>query len=296
MASSLSLPLADRPAVTGGDAIALDGVRVRYPGQAAPVLAIDHLAIERGERVAVVGPSGSGKTTLLRLVNGAVSAESGTVRVLGRTLGPARRQGRTERCRVAMIFQDFALVQRASVFDNVLFGRLGHAHPWLSLIGHFDAGDRAIAEQAAREVGLTDHLWQRADRLSGGQRQRVAIARALAQEAELILADEPVSNLDPGLTDDVLELLTGAVERRGATLIMSLHQPQLARAHARRVIGLSQGRLVFDGPSAELSGEQLRQIYGRPALRPTEHVSTPETADQWGPAVVPAALGGSGAI
>ncbi|HEY7600433.1 MAG TPA: ATP-binding cassette domain-containing protein, partial [Candidatus Limnocylindrales bacterium] len=166
--------------------------------------------------------------------------------------------------RIGMIFQGFALVERASVFDNALFGRLGHAHPFLSLFGHFSEHDRAIAGAAVREVGLAEQLGQRADALSGGQRQRVAIARVLAQEPEIILADEPVSNLDPALTDDILGLLTAASERRGATLIMALHQPRLAVAHVGRVIGVSDGRIVLDEAAARLSDAGLRTVYGRP--------------------------------
>jgi phosphonate transport system ATP-binding protein len=184
--------------------------------------------------------------------------------VLGKRLLSSRRPPREERRRIGMIFQGFALVERASVFDNVLFGRLGHAHPLLSLIGRFSERDRDIAGAAVREVGLTGQLNQRADALSGGQRQRVAIARVLAQEPEIILADEPVSNLDPALTDDILGLLTAASERRGATLIMALHQPRLAVAHAGRVIGVSDGRIVVDEAAARLSDAALRAVYGRP--------------------------------
>jgi phosphonate transport system ATP-binding protein len=245
-------------------ALTLHGVEVRYPGAERPALVVDHLAIGRGERVAVIGPSGSGKTTLLRLLNGTLAPERGEIFVLGKRLLPGRRPLREERRRIGMIFQGFALVERASVFDNVLFGRLGHAHPFLSLLGRFSERDRGIAGAAVREVGLAEQLEQRADALSGGQRQRVAIARVLAQEPEIILADEPVSNLDPALTDDILGLLTRASERRGATLIMALHQPRLAVAHAGRVIGVSDGRIVLDEASTRLSDAGLRAVYGRP--------------------------------
>jgi phosphonate transport system ATP-binding protein len=245
-------------------ALTLDGVEVRYPGAEREALSVEHLAIGRGERVAVIGPSGSGKTTLLRLLNGTLVPTRGDVFVLGKRLVAGRRMPREQRRRIGMVFQDFALVERSSVFDNVLFGRLGHAHPWLSLIGHFSDRDRDIAGAAVREVGLLEQLEQRADALSGGQRQRVAIARVLAQEPEVILADEPVSNLDPALTDDILGLLTSASERRGATLIMALHQPRLAIAHAGRVIGIEGGRVVLDEASERLSDDALRSVYGRP--------------------------------
>jgi phosphonate transport system ATP-binding protein len=243
-------------------AVLLRDLRFRYADDGPLVLAIDHLSIGPGERIAVVGPSGSGKTTLLRLLNGSLRPASGEAWVLGQQLLPGRRQSREQRRRIGMIYQDFALVERASVFDNVLYGRLGYAHPWLSLLGRFNAEDRARADAAIVEVGLQDLADQRADALSGGQRQRVAIARVLAQEAALILADEPISNLDPALTEGILSLLVAACERRGATLIMSLHQPELARQHGERVIGISGGRIVLDGPTERLTPQALHDVYG----------------------------------
>jgi phosphonate transport system ATP-binding protein len=252
--------LAARPG-SQGTAVTLDDIRFRY-GDGPLVLAIDHLTIAAGERIALVGPSGSGKTTLLRLLNGSLSPTSGAAVILGERLVPGRRPAREQRRRIGMIYQDFALVERASVFDNVLYGRLGYAHPWLSLIGHFAAEDRARALAALGEVGLQDQADQRVDALSGGQRQRVAIARVLAQEPALILADEPISNLDPALTEGILSLLVAASTRRGATLLMSLHQPQLARQHADRAIGISAGRIVFDGPTDRLTPLALHVVYG----------------------------------
>ena len=246
----------------GPAAITLRDLRFRYADDGPLVLAIDHLTIAAGERIALVGPSGSGKTTLLRLLNGALSPTSGEAVIQGERLVPGRRLGREQRRRTGMIYQDFALVERASVFDNVLYGRLGHAHPWLSLVGHFAAEDRARALAALGEVGLQDQADQRVDALSGGQRQRVAIARVLAQEPALILADEPISNLDPALTEEILSLLVAASTRRGATLLMSLHQPQLARQHAERVIGISGGRILFDEPAPLLTPQALHQVYG----------------------------------
>jgi phosphonate transport system ATP-binding protein len=267
MASSADgAALAAAPA--GGPAIVLRDLEVRYPGLAQPALAIEQLRIERGERVAVVGPSGAGKTTLLRLLNGGLGATQGDVMLLGERLRFGRRRPREQRRRVGMIFQDFALVERASVLDNALYGRLGHAHPWLSLLGRFSEHDREMAAAALREVGLEPQAAQRADALSGGQRQRVAIARVLAQEPEVILADEPVSNLDPALTEEILTLLAAAVERRGATLVVSLHQPELARRLAGRVIGINGGRIVFDDAAGRLTNRALGLIYGRPFAEP----------------------------
>jgi phosphonate transport system ATP-binding protein len=255
-------PGADASPLGATPAVSLRDIRFRYAADRPLVLAIEHLSVEPGERIAVVGPSGSGKTTLLRLLNGSLRAASGEVLVLGQRLLSGRRQRREQRRRIGMVYQDFALVERASVLDNALYGRLGYAHPWLSLIGRFSAEDRERAEAAVREVGLEDEIDQRVDALSGGQRQRVAIARVLAQEPALILADEPISSLDPALTEGILNLLVEACERRGATLIMSLHQPQLARQHADRAIGISGGRIVFDGPTDRLTPQALHDVYG----------------------------------
>jgi len=261
-ATASSADAAPRFTDSAAPAIELRGVRLTYPNQARPAIDIEHLVVARGERVAVIGPSGGGKTTLLGVLNGLRQPDRGEVTILGQTVRAGHRRDRAQRRRVGTIFQDFALVERASVLDNVLWGRLGHAHPWLSLIGRFSPADREKAEAAVREVGLVEQRHQRADRLSGGQRQRVAIARVLAQEPELVLADEPVSNLDPALTDDVLGLLLEASQRRGATLVITLHQPQLAVGHADRVLGISAGRIVFDGRADGLSPAVLEDIYG----------------------------------
>ena len=145
----------------------------------------------------------------------------------------------------------------------MLWGRLGGVNSFLSLFGWFSEQDKHLAMQAIAEVDLVEQANQRADTLSGGQKQRVAVARVLAQEAEIILADEPVSNLDPALADDILGLLVEVSQRRGVTLLMSVHQPALAQRHAERIIGLRQGRVVFDGSSDSLSNSALHTIYGR---------------------------------
>lgn len=244
----------------------LRDVRVSYT-DGPPVLSLDALSVETGDRVAVIGSSGCGKTTLLRFVNGYVPGSASRVEVLGQELGPSRRPrplrgDRARRRRVGFVFQGFHLIERASVYDNVLWGRLGRVGTLRSLVGRFPQADRRAAMEAIDEVGLSHKADQRADRLSGGQRQRVGVARVVAQEAELILADEPVSNLDPRLADDVLELLVGVSTRHGATLLMSLHQPELARRWARRVVGLRDGRLVWDGTADRLDERAVAEIYG----------------------------------
>ena len=248
-------------------AVRIDDVDLRYPGEDRPALVIDTLTIGKGERVALIGPSGGGKTTLLRLLNGTLMPTSGSIDILGERLSTDAPMPREHRRRSGMIFQGFALVERATVLENVLAGRLGYAHPWLSLFGKFADEDRKLAMEAIAEVDLLGKMHQRVDSLSGGQRQRVAIARVLAQAPELILADEPVSQLDPTLTQEIIELLTEACERRGATLIMAVHQPDLAKAHMQRIIAVKAAAIAFDGPSDAMSEDVRSRIYDRDAER-----------------------------
>jgi phosphonate transport system ATP-binding protein len=246
------------------NAIELSGVVVRYPGEPPFALAIPDLAVARGERVAVIGSSGAGKTTLLRLLSGLVRPDKGVVRVLGEIPGNPEALKREHRRRIGFVFQEFNLVERATVFQNVLSGRLGWAPRLASLLGRFPETDRAIAANALEETGLAAFAGRRVDALSGGQRQRVAIARTLAQDPELFIADEPVSNLDPVLAADMLALVAGAVERRKATLVMVAHHPALAQRLASRTIGLVAGEVAFDSASGEvLDAAALRRIYGR---------------------------------
>lgn len=256
--------------------ISLSGVRVRYETDRPLVLDIDELTVSSGERIALIGPSGAGKTTLLRLLNGYIGANRGTIKILGSRIdaGGDRKLRdqwpRAQRMRVGFIFQDFSLVDRATVFQNVLWGRLGKVSSWRNLVGWFSRADKMAAMQAIREVDLVEQVSQRADTLSGGQKQRAGLARVLAQEAEIVLADEPISNLDPALSDDMLRLLAEVCDRHGATLLMSLHQPEVARRYAERIIGLRDGRIVYDGDTAGLDGSAIEYIYGRETFEPLE--------------------------
>ena len=263
----------DRAASHVYPAVELADVKVVYRPGGPPALEVPRLEIGQGERVAIIGPSGAGKTTLLRLINGFVRPEAGEIMVQGERAMAMRR--RDLRRRIGYIFQDFRLIERASAFQNVLCGRLGRADPWLTLVGAFSANDREIAMKAIEEVGLAGLAAKRADSLSGGEQQRVAIARVLAQEAEIILADEPVSSLDPVLTDDILGLLVEVSERHGATLIMALHQPVLAQRHGTRIIGLNAGRSVFDGAPEKLDSRALAEIYRRGPSRESQTAPAP---------------------
>ena len=259
----LPTPKIASPDHIDGYAARLSDIVFRYPGQEKPALSIERLTILEGERVALVGPSGGGKTTLLRLLNGTLRSNAGVVDVLGERLETNQRLPREYRRRIGLIPQGFALIERATVMENVLSGRLGYAHPWLSLFGAFSDEDRRLASEAIAEVDLTAFAHRRVDGLSGGQRQRVAIARVLAQDPEVILADEPVSQLDPALTEEMIGLLTEASRRRGATLVMAVHQPALAVAHMERIVAIRNGSILFDGPATRLRDDIRSKIYDR---------------------------------
>ena len=243
-------------------AVRLRQVEVSY-GNGPPALQVPHLEIQSGEQVVVIGPSGAGKTTLMRLVKGFVPATRGEVEVLSVRLPPpaGRERSRFHR-RAGLVHQQFDLVPRSTLLTNVLCGRLSQNGGWRSLLGWFSPKDMDIALRTLQEVHMDHKLIQRASTLSGGEQQRVAIARALAQEPEILLADEPVSNLDPRLSLEILELLVGAVTRRKLTLILNLHQPRLARAFGSRILGLRNGQIVWEGRAEDLSPSVLTLIYG----------------------------------
>lgn len=214
----------------------------------------------RGEFTVLLGLSGAGKSTLLRSLNHLVRPTRGSV--VSAKLGSLRdaRTLRKHRRTTAMVFQHHQLIDRHSVLDNVLTGRLGYHPTWRSLLP-LPAVDIELALRCLDRVGLADRALARADRLSGGQRQRVGIARALAQQPAMILADEPVASLDPATADKVLGLLRSICLQDGISTIVSLHQLDYARRFADRIIGLADARIVFDGSPRALSDDVLTQIY-----------------------------------
>jgi phosphonate transport system ATP-binding protein len=242
--------------------IEVAGLRVVLP---PAVVAVDHvdLSIAPGEFVVILGRSGSGKTTFLRAINRLVEPTAGVVRVAGRAVTGADAAAlRAARRQIGMVFQQFNLVRRASVLDNVLAGRLGYVPSLPSLFGRFPDADRALALECLAQVGL-DHLAaRRADTLSGGEQQRVAIARALAQSPAVILADEPTASLDPALTADIMGVLRAINAERGLTLVVSQHQLETALAYATRIVGFRAGRVTFDGPPADVTPAVVTAIYG----------------------------------
>lgn len=223
-------------------------------------------SLARGESCVLLGPSGSGKSTLLRCVNGLVEPDRGRLVFDGLPVD-RRNLGRIRR-RVAMVHQHFSLVERLPVGVNVLTGAVAQVPAWRAMMHWFPPELREKACTLVLRVGLEPHhLHRRVSALSGGQQQRVGIARAFLCDPDLLLADEPVASLDPATASDILELLRSAARERGAAVLCSLHQPELALRFADRVLGLRAGRVVFDGPPQRLDASALHRIYegGSPA-------------------------------
>jgi len=225
------------------------------------------LRVAPGEMVALIGPSGSGKSTLLRHISGLVAGDrgSGSIRVFGREVqknGAVSTDIRRIRSEVGFIFQQFNLVGRLPLLTNVMAGMLARVGTWRSLLGWFSREEKQRAMQALHRVGLAEYAGQRASTLSGGQQQRAAIARAMEQRARIILADEPIASLDPESARLVMDCLTALNRHEGVTVLVSLHQVQFALQYCPRSIAMKDGRVVYDGPSADLTPTALRNIYG----------------------------------
>jgi phosphonate transport system ATP-binding protein len=242
--------------------LSIQGLEKSYP-PGKPVLRGINLEIGAQGITAVIGPSGTGKSTLLRCINRLVEPSAGAIMMGGEDLaklrGGALRQARR---RIGMVFQEYNLVERLTVMENVLTGRLGYVPLWRAWLRKYPAADIERAFALLDAVGLPDQATRRADALSGGQRQRVGIARALMQSPSLLLADEPTSSLDPKTAVEVMELMARLTGEAGVPVIVNIHNVELARRFAIRVIGMTGGEVVFDGPPEALESHHLRQIYG----------------------------------
>jgi phosphonate transport system ATP-binding protein len=222
-----------------------------------------NLAIAARGVTAVIGPSGTGKSTLIRCINRLVDPTAGEIRFHGVDLAKLKgRALREARRRIGMVFQEYNLVERLTVMENVLCGRLGFVPPFKAWLRRYPPADIEAAFDLLDTVGLTQYANQRADALSGGQRQRVGIARAVMQQPQLVLADEPTSSLDPKTSVEIMELLVSVAETRGIPVIVNIHNVPLARRFANHVIGMSSGRVVYDGAPEGLTDHTLKQIYG----------------------------------
>ncbi len=251
------------PSSTRGAVLRLERLRKEYrPGQ--PVLKDISLDFDTTGVTAIIGPSGTGKSTLIRCVNRLVDPTSGAIWFEGvdiaKVKGSALRQVRR---RIGMVFQEYNLVERLTVMENILSGRLGYVPLWRAYLRRFPEADIARAFELLDAVGLgADFANRRADKLSGGQRQRVGIARAIMQAPALVLADEPTSSLDPKTSVEIMELLAEISAKQTIPVIVNIHNVELAKRYARRIVGMTGGNVVYDGAPGGLTAKHLSEIYG----------------------------------
>lgn len=249
-------------AAPAGAALSIRGLAKEYvPGK--PVFRGVDLDVEGTGLVAVIGASGAGKSTLIRCINRLVTPTAGQILFEGRDLAQVRgRALREARRRIGMVFQEYNLVERLTVMENLLTGRLGYLSPLAAWRRRFPSEDLERAFALLDTVGLAEFARVRADALSGGQRQRVGLARALMQRPRLLLADEPTSSLDPKTAVEIMSLLADQGRAAGIPVLVNMHDVALARRFADRVVGMASGGIVYDGPAEGLDDERLKRIYG----------------------------------
>ncbi|WP_298817437.1 phosphonate ABC transporter ATP-binding protein [Chloroflexus sp.] len=243
----------------------VDSVIKRYGTE---TVALDNVSfsVQPGEFVAIIGPSGAGKSTLLRCINRLIDVTSGDIRFAGVSVpqlrGAALRRHRTQ---IGMIFQHYNLVNRLSVIENVLHGRLGYKNTLQGILGLYSEQEKRDAVRILETLGLTEQMYKRCDQLSGGQKQRVGIARALVQKPKMLLCDEPIASLDPSSAKVIMDTLQDINRTMGITVLVNLHQVDVALHYAERIIGVNKGRIIYDGAPHALSNAQIYQIYGSEA-------------------------------
>lgn len=244
--------------------IKIENLTHKYRNRKEEAIKDINLHIKKGEIVVIIGASGSGKSTLLKSINRLIEPSSGRILINGEDILRSRIRVVTRiRGRIGMIFQSFGLLERESVVKNVLNGRLRYNSSFRTIFGRFSQDDYYTVRESLERVGLGKYENERVANLSGGQKQRVAIARALSQEPDIILADEPVSNLDPKLMKEVMDLIVNICAEKNITLISSLHFLDFAKRYGLRIIGIREGEIVFDGNSEDLTEKVVVDIYGK---------------------------------
>lgn len=226
--------------------------------------ALDDLSfsVKEGEFLSIIGPSGAGKSTILRCINRLVDATDGKIIYDGKDIMHInKRQLRNVRTKTGMVFQHYNLVDRLSVMENVLHGRLGQKSTFSGMVGHYSESEKEQAFAILEELGLAEQAYKRCDALSGGQKQRVGIARAIMQQPKLILCDEPIASLDPKASKTIMDHLAQINQSMQITCIVNLHQVDVAMKYSQRILGIAAGKLVFDGAPSELTQEKIHEIY-----------------------------------
>ncbi|MGE6368622.1 phosphonate ABC transporter ATP-binding protein [Planococcus kocurii] len=242
--------------------IQVKNLSVQYPDMKAKALTDISLSLKKGDFVCVLGKSGAGKSTFIRCLNGLQKPTSGEIYFDDQDISiHSEEKLRKVRRETGMIFQHFSLVPRLSVIQNVLTGMFGYRSSFKNLIGWFSADELAFAKQVIADVGLSDMTYRKVEQLSGGQKQRVGVARALAQQPKVLLGDEPVASLDPGTSNHIFTLLTEMHERLDLLTIINVHDIELAKRYASRILALKDGKLIFDGLPADFTDSQYRETY-----------------------------------
>jgi phosphonate transport system ATP-binding protein len=236
-----------------------------YRGAEGPAINRINFSLNQGELIGIIGPSGAGKSTLLRCINRLIAPTEGRVFIEGEEItGASPGKIRALRRRVGMVFQHYNLVARLTVMQNVMHGRLGYMSTLNGILGLYAEEDKQRAKAILEQTGLGGFLYHRAGELSGGQKQRAGIVRALMQEPSILLCDEPIASLDSASAQVVMELIRDVSRQRNIACIVNLHQVDAAIKYAHRIIGMFQGEIVYDGPTAELTDAIIEKIYNKP--------------------------------
>ena len=241
------------------------GLKKTYRGAESPAVDSISFSVSEGEIIGIIGPSGAGKSTLLRCINRLVNPNEGQILIEGEEItGAPPAKIRILRRRVGMVFQHHNLVARLTVMQNVMHGRLGYMSAIDGVFGRYTEEDKHRALGILEQTGLSEFLYHRAGELSGGQRQRVGIVRALMQDPSLLLCDEPIASLDPASAQVVMELICAVCRRRNIACIVNLHQVDAALKYMNRIIGMYKGKIVYDGPTSDLTEAMIEKIYDKP--------------------------------